>query len=426
MANISRPRGTNDIPPGESPRWQYLEEQIRRLCRLYGYQEIRTPIFEHTELFERGVGGTTDIVEKEMYTFKDRGGRSITLRPEGTAGAVRLYLENNLAAGAQPTKMYYLSTEIFRYERPQAGRLRQHHQFGVEAFGAQDPALDAEVIGLAAHLLADLGLKELSVHVNSIGCPVCRAGYRRVLQEYYEPHRASLCEDCRRRVDRNPLRLLDCKVPHDRELAAGAPRMRDHLCEECAAHFQGLQEHLADLEIPYEVDTGIVRGLDYYTKTVFEIIHQGLGAQNVLCGGGRYDGLIEEIGGPPTPGVGFGMGMERLLLTLEKEGIELPTPAGIDVFVAAVGEEAHRRAVRIVSRLRRAGVSADMDYLGRSLRKQMKFADKYPSRFVLILGEEELATEEAPLRDMRSGEQWAVPFAGLEEFIAAKTGGGER
>ncbi len=403
-----RPRGTADVLPDEVAKWQHLEQKIREICTEYGYQEIRTPVFEHTELFQRGLGEGTDIVEKEMYVFKDRGGRSLTLRPEGTAAAARAYLENNLYAGPQPTKLYYVEP-LFRYERPQAGRLRQHTQFGIEVFGTQHPAVDAEIIGLAVDFLGRFGLDNLQVRINSLGCPGCRSGYRERLLEYFRPHLDQLCPDCLRRFEKNPLRLLDCKVEECRRWVSEAPSMLDFLCEECGVHFEHLRGYLEILNIKYEIDPGIVRGLDYYTKTVFEIKYQDLGAQDTVCGGGRYDGLMEECGGPRIPASGFGLGLERLLHTLEKEGYAFPEPVRPWVYLVTAGEKAFAGGFRLLAELRREGFPSDMDYLGRSLRSQMKQAHKARARYAVILGEEELARGTVTLRDLDRGEQREIP-----------------
>lgn len=415
----TRPRGTLDVTPADAPKWHYLEEQIRRITRQYGYAELRTPVFEHTELFTRGVGETTDVVEKEMYTFTDKGGRSLTLRAEGTAPAVRAYLENRLDAGPQPAKVYYVGP-IFRYERPQAGRLRQHTQFGVEAFGSSDPALDAEVIQLAWDFLSRLGLTGLTLNVNSLGCPICRPVYRQALLEHYRPHLAGLCEDCRRRYAQNPLRLLDCKQEQCRRVGSGAPTVLAHLCPECAGHFTRLRRYLDECQVEHQVNPGIVRGFDYYTKTVFEIVYVGLGAQSTVCGGGRYDGLIEQVGGKPTPGIGFGLGLERLLLTMEKQGVPTGAAPGVDLFVATVGAEAAERAPAMVSRLRRQGMAVELDYLGRGLKGQLKHADRLGSRFVVVLGDEELATGRARLKEMATGEEAEVSLESLPEWLRGR------
>ena len=416
------PRGTNDVLPAEAPKWRYLEDKIREICHQYGYAELRPPVFEHTELFQRGVGEATDIVEKEMYTFSDRGGRSLTLRPEFTAGLVRAYLEHKLYAGAQPAKLWSFGPG-FRYERPQAGRFRQFNQWDVEVFGSQHPAVDAEVIQIGLALAERLGLKGLIVHLNSIGCPICRPVYREKLREHYRPHLEELCESCRSRYDRNPLRLIDCKEEGCKPLAAGAPTVIDCLCEECAAHFREVQRYLKELGVEYDIDTRIVRGLDYYTKTVFEVIYPPLGAQSTVWGGGRYDGLMETLGGPPTPGVGYAMGVERMLSTLELMKVSIPEPQRMDVFIATVGERAFKEALPSVYRLRAAGLSAEIDYLGRSLKAQMKYAGKYRARYVAIVGEEELNRGAAVLRDMDSGSQEEVRLSDLPaEVSRRKTG----
>ncbi|MEW6724606.1 MAG: histidine--tRNA ligase [Bacillota bacterium] len=414
---IKAARGTRDVLPSEAVKWRYLEDQIHRLCREYGYQEIRTPVFEHTELFVRGVGDTTDIVEKEMYTFDDRGGRSLTLRPEGTAPTVRAYLEHGLGHAAQPTKLYYMGP-IFRYERPQAGRYRQHTQFGVEVFGASDPAVDAEVICMCIDLYQRLGLRDISVSLNSIGCPVCRPAYRERLIAHYRASMEELCGDCLRRLERNPLRVLDCRREGCRRLAAVAPRSLEHLCPECTGHFTAVKNLLTALGVNYQVDAGIVRGLDYYTKTVFEVYASGIGAQNALNGGGRYDGLVETIGGTPTPGVGFGLGLERLLLVLEDRGCYLPDPPGVDAFLVTLGDRARRAGLELLYRLRKAGVSSDLDYLGRSLKAQMKYAAKLPARWAVVLGDDELERGVAALKDLTRGAQLEVSLDELVEFLA--------
>ncbi|MBE3589242.1 MAG: histidine--tRNA ligase [Firmicutes bacterium] len=410
----SRPRGTADIVPPDTARWQWLESLARDVCRVYGYFEIRTPTFEHSELFHRGVGDTSDIVEKETYTFEDRGKRSLTLRPEGTASVVRAYLENGLHNRPQPVKLYYLSLPIFRYEKPQAGRLREHHQFGVEALGSDDPHLDAEVIALSLDFVRRAGLTQLDLRLNSIGCPACRPRYREVLVEYYRGHTGEMCADCRRRLERNPLRLLDCKT--DRALAAAAPRSLDFLCEACRAHFDGLKAALEELGIGYTVDPTLVRGLDYYTRTVFEFTHGALGAQNALFGGGRYDGLAETLGGPRVPGVGFGLGMERLLGALAGEGRLPEAETGVTAFVIAA-DGARARALPLVQRLRAAGVAADMDFLDRSFRAQFKAAARYPAHFAVILGEAELAAGAAAVKDLERGVQETVPLDDLAEYL---------
>lgn len=423
----TRPRGTIDVLPGTTEKWQFVEQAFREVCRTFGYGEIRTPMFEHTELFERGVGETTDIVEKEMYTFVDRGGRSVTLKPEGTAPTVRAYLEHRLLLRPQPVKLYYIM-QIFRYERPQAGRQRQHQQFGVEVLGSADPAVDAEVIAVAMELFRRLGLRpvasapqgSLSVLLNSVGCPACRPAHREALTAYFHGRLDSLCRDCVQRFGRNPLRILDCKREKCREAVLGAPKMLDYLCDDCAAHFEQLTIHLADLQIPHEVEARLVRGLDYYTKTAFEIVCSHLGAQSSICGGGRYDGLVEVCGGPPTPGVGFGLGVERLILALEGAGVALGGARPIDVFVASAGGGARREALRLLARLRAAGMASDCDYGGRNLRAQMKLADRLKARFALIVGEDEMSRGVILLRDMVEGTQAEVNHADLLSILAER------
>lgn len=403
--------------PAESHKWHYIEKTIRELCARGGYREIRTPVFEHTELFLRGVGDTTDIVQKEMYTFLDKGERSVTLKPEGTAGVVRSFVENGLASQAQPTKMYYLGSPIFRYENPQAGRLREHHQFGVEVFGASSASLDAEIISIALKLFRTLGIKGLKTHINSIGCPECRPAYNTLLREYFTASKADLCPTCLGRLEKNPLRILDCKEEKCRRTVQGAPLIVDHLCVECKEHFESLKSYLETLEIEYEVDPYIVRGLDYYTKTVFEIISGSIGAQGTVCGGGRYDKLVKEIGGADIPGIGFGLGMERLLLVLENERIRIPEPPLYDVYFCTMGENARKKAFSIVAELRDLGFRADMDHCGRSLKAQFKYADKCGAPYVAVIAEDELAKGVAKLRDMRSSTEDEVQFSDLKLLI---------
>lgn len=412
------PRGTNDVLPEVAPAWRQVEEKIREICRQFAYGELRPPIFEHTELFQRGVGETTDIVEKEMYTFNDRGGRSLTLRPEITAGLVRAFIEHKLYAGPQPVKLTCIGPG-FRYERPQAGRFRQFTQWDVEVFGSQNPALDAEVIQIGVELARRLGLEGLIVHLNSIGCPQCRPVYREKLLEYYRPQLDGLCETCRSRYQRNPLRLLDCKEEACRPVAAAAPRVIDCLCDECGIHFNGVKSYLEVLGVQYRVDPKIVRGLDYYTKTVFEVIYPPLGAQSTVWAGGRYDGLVETLGGPPTPGVGFALGMERLLMTLEKMGRAPAGAAALDVFVAPMGSEALGPALGILTSIRRQGFTAETDYLGRSLKSQMKHADRLGARFVAILGSNEVAGRTVTVRRMAGGDQVEVSWDDLVGCLAS-------
>ncbi len=402
---IKAPRGTQDVLPKDSYKWHLLEKRIRELCDLYQFREIRTPAFEHTDLFIRGVGETTDIVEKEMYTFLDKGNRSITLKPEGTASAVRSLIEHKLYADPMPLKMYYLSTPVFRYEKPQAGRLREHHQFGVECFGSIVPNLDAEIISIAMTLFQQLGLKNLSLNINSIGCPTCRPVYRQKLKEYFETHKEDLCETCLSRLERNPIRILDCKNESCREVVKNAPRTIDYLCEDCSDHFHSLQEYLTILGYDFVVNPGLVRGLDYYTKTVFEIISTDLGAQSTVCGGGRYDKLVEECGGPDLAGIGFGMGIERLLMILEKQGLLPEEPYKNKVYIASMDEASKKEGFRLLALLRKNGISAEGDLMSRSFKAQMKYADKINFTHTVIIGEEEVKTKKFTLKNMELGTQ---------------------
>ncbi len=396
-------RGTQDVLPADSYKWQHIEQTALAVARDFGYREMRTPVFEHTELFQRSVGDTTDVVQKEMYTFDDKGGRSITLRPEGTAGAARALLEHGLHNGALPVKAAYI-TSCYRYEKPQAGRLREFHQFGVECFGAAAPQADAEVISLARLVLETLGVPGVTLHINSIGCPTCRAKYHEALRAYFTDRQDELCDTCRGRLERNPMRILDCKSPVCAAIAADAPVMLDYLCDDCAAHFEAVKGCLAEAEIPFDVNPHIVRGLDYYTRTVFEFESDALGAQAVVCGGGRYDGLIEELGGPHLPSLGFGMGLERLLLIMEAKECPFPTPPVCEVYLAPLGEAAARRCFAIASRLREGGVSVECDIAGRGLKPQMKYADKLGARYTIVVGDNEIETGKAKLKDMKTGE----------------------
>ncbi|MBO6245141.1 MAG: histidine--tRNA ligase [Anaerovibrio sp.] len=402
------PRGTKDILPDTVGDWLYVEDNIRSLCRRFGYQEIRTPMFEHTELFQRGIGEGTDVVDKEMYTFTDRGDRSITLRPENTASAVRAYLQNKLYAENALTKLFYIGS-MFRYDRPQAGRMREFHQFGVEAIGESNPAVDAEIILLAMKLLQGLGLNDLELYINSVGCPNCRAKYRTMLQDFFRDKLDDLCEDCRSRFDRAPMRILDCKKDAEKPYMKDAPKITDCLCDECSDHFQKLQKHLTKAGVKFELDPRLVRGLDYYTKTAFEVKYPPLGAQSAVAGGGRYDGLIEEMGGNPTPAVGFATGLERVLLALEKQGLLPDKNRSVDVYVVALGEAAQEEAFKLVMDLRDAGFSAAVDYAGRSMKAQMKQANKLGAKFAAIMGDDELSEGVVMLRDMAGSEQEKVP-----------------
>lgn len=410
---IQAPKGMKDVTPKESYKWQYIEKLMRSACAEFGYRETRTPVLEHTELFARGVGDTTDIVQKEMYTFTDKGDRSVTLKPEGTAGAVRMFLENKLFADAQPTKMFYLYCPVFRYEKPQAGRLREHHQFGVEVFGAPRASADAEVISLAVSILNELGIKSVKAKINSIGCPECRPKYNAALKEYLKANYDELCETCKTRYEKNPLRILDCKEKRCGEIAAAAPKVLDYLCPECQAHFEELKVSLDALGIEYEVDPMIVRGLDYYTKTVFELVSTEGAYTGTVCGGGRYDGLIEQLGGPKMNAVGFGMGMERLLLIAELSGAQIPQPRNVEVYVAAMGEEARKVGFTLTAKLRGSGIKTEFDHVGKSFKAQFKYANKIGARFVAILGDEELERGEVKLKDMETGDEGYVPIAAL-------------
>ncbi|MBQ9950058.1 MAG: histidine--tRNA ligase [Clostridia bacterium] len=398
-------KGMKDVLPNESAKWQYVERIMRALCAKHGFCEIRTPVLEHTELFLRGVGNTTDIVQKEMYTFTDKGDRSVTLRPEGTAGVARAFVEHRMADGALPVKMYYLNVPLFRYERPQAGRLREHHQFGVEMFGAKNAAADAECIALVFELMQELGVKGLRANINSIGCPECRPAYSAALREYLHDNLDNLCETCRTRYEQNPLRILDCKEAKCKEICKNAPKTIDCLCDDCKSHFENLKSCLDVLSIPYTVNPMIVRGLDYYTKTVFEVVSESLGAQSAVCGGGRYDNLVEEVGGSSMPAVGFGMGIERLIIMLENMGIHLPEQKMPDVYIASMGDAAQTEAMKLAYTLRNNGIYAEFDHVGRSFKAQFKYADKISAKAVIVIGESELESGEYKLKDMMLGSE---------------------
>lgn len=412
MIITTSPKGTEDLLPQESYKWHYLEKKFAETAAVYNYKEIRVPTFEHTELFERGVGDTTDVVEKQMYTFNDKGGRSVTLRPEGTASVVRSFLQNSLYALPMPMKMYY-NIACFRYENKQKGRLREFHQFGVEAFGAEDPGLDAEVVSLALTFLDSVGLKELSVNINSIGCPTCRKAYSEALKDYLRPHYDELCDTCKSRFERNPLRIIDCKSEECQEIVSGAPRLLDYICDDCRSHFEAFKACLDSMGIGYTIDPGIVRGLDYYTKTVFEIISGDF----TVCGGGRYDGLVEELGGKPCPAIGFGLGIERLLLRLEETGTVIPADEPVKVYIAPLGGNASAKAQSIVYELRKAGISADTDHMGRGLRASMKYADKLGALNTIVLGDNEIETGLVNIKNMSTGEQTPVRLDALAEYL---------
>ena len=404
---IKAPKGTMDVVPENSFKWQFIEDKIREITKEFGISEIRTPVFEHTELFQRGVGDTTDVVEKEMYTFNDKGDRSITLRPEVTAGAVRLFIEHGLFNNPMPIKTFYL-TSCYRYEKPQAGRLREFHQFGVEYFGTQNPSADAEMMQLPMLLYRRLGLKGLTLNINSIGCPKCRKAYNEKLREYLSGHYDELCDTCKSRYERNPMRILDCKSPVCKQIAKGAPLLIDNICQECEAHFEQVKKYLEAVGMDYEIDPYIVRGLDYYTKTVFEITAQNKNSNNTICGGGRYDGLVEELGGNATPACGFALGMERLLLTMEEQGIEIPDTSNVKIFVGSMGEQSSMFAHRLVQELRSIGVSAERDHMDRSVKAQLKYANKIRAEYVIVLGDDEIESGKVKLKNMAKGEEITV------------------
>lgn len=406
------PRGTKDILPEQVLNWVELEKKIREICKLYGYEEIRTPIFEHTELFQRGIGEGTDVVDKEMYTFTDRGERSITLRPENTAAVVRAYLQNKLYANGGLTKLFYIGS-MFRYDRPQAGRLREFHQFGVEALGEKNPAVDAEIILLAWDFLKSLGLEDLKLKINTVGCPACRPIYRQKLREYFTEYKDELCEDCQRRIEKNPLRLLDCKVDGEKEFVEDAPKIETCLCDECREHFNQVQKFLQAAKVDFEIDSRLVRGLDYYTKTAYEIQYTPLGAQAAVAGGGRYDGLVEEIGGNPTPGIGFAMGIERILIALEKQNLLKSTENKSEVFIVASGAEAEVYAFEILTDLRRRNISATMDFAKRTMKAQMKQAAKSGAKFALIIGEDEVNSKTVTIKNLETSEQEKISLQDL-------------
>ncbi len=405
---INKPRGTEDILPADSLLWQKIEEAAREVCATYGYKEIRTPVFEDTALFQRGVGDTTDVVQKEMYTFEDKGGRSITLRPEGTASLVRSFIENSLYADPQPTKLFYLIS-CYRYEKPQSGRLREFHQFGIECFGGTSDATDAEVIALALAFFEKLGVQGLKLNLNSIGCPVCKKEYNEKLRDYFSKHTDKLCETCKTRLDKNPMRIIDCKSEICSAIAKDAPKMIDHLCEDCQAHLDKTTKYLDAMGISYLIDPTIVRGLDYYTRTVFEITSDALGAQSTVCGGGRYNGLVEELGGKPTEGIGFAAGLERLVMIMKSQGLDKNYTADApSLFVAAIGETADIATQKLVYDLRKAGIHALRDLCNRSVKAQMKYANKLGAKYSMVLGEDEITANQAELKNMETGESSSV------------------
>jgi len=401
---INAPKGTRDVLPDQAYKWHFVEKAFQELSGLYGFREMRNPVFEHTELFTRGVGDTTDIVEKQMYTFEDYANRSITLKPEGTASVVRAFIEHKLYAEMQPSKYYYI-IPCFRYEKPQSGRLREFHQFGVEVFGSADMMADAEVIALARDFIDGLGIRDVTLKINSIGCPECRVKHREALRSFLKDRYDGLCDTCKSRYERNPMRILDCKSPVCQGLVAGAPLMIDYLCDECAKALEELKSNLSAMGIDFEIDPGIVRGLDYYTKTAFEFVSCGIGAQGTVCGGGRYDHLIEQLGGPPMPGVGFGLGIERLLMVMEASGAVIPEPSAADVFIAVIGGEAKRFGLSLLRKLRKQGVKAEMDVQSRNIKGQFKYADRLNAGYTIVIGENELAAGKVTLKKMSNSEQ---------------------
>ncbi|MGD0339435.1 MAG: histidine--tRNA ligase [Bacteroidota bacterium] len=412
-------KGTKDILPEDVPKWQYVEDVLRQLTQAYNYKEIRTPVFEETALFARGIGDLTDIVSKEMYTFTDRSGDSLTLRPEMTAGVLRAYIQYNIGEQQPLTKLYYIAP-IFRQERPQAGRFRQFHQFGIEAVGSQDAALDAEVIGLAVELYRRIGIPKAILKINSVGCEVCRPLYRTVLKNHLARIFERLSSESQNRFDQNPLRILDSKNENDQKLTADAPLMKDHLCLECAEHFRSLQHHLTNLEIAYEVDGRIVRGLDYYTKTAFELLSPDLGSQDALAGGGRYDLLIEQIGGKRTPGVGFAAGIERILMVMDKQKLSFGDDRPLSLFIVTLDDHARLWGMKAIDGLRRLGISCETDYLRRSVKAQMREADRQHARYVLVVGSDELETQRGKLKNMREGSEEEINIAELTAVIQTR------
>lgn len=406
---INAPKGTKDVLPAQSAKWQFIEKCAREVAEVYNIKEIRTPVFEHTELFLRGVGQTSDVVNKEMYTFEDKGGRSVTLKPEGTAGAARMFIENGLASTPMPLKAFYI-TPCFRYERPQAGRLREFHQFGIEVFGSAAPETDAEVIFAASDFLKKLNVKNVKLKLNSIGCRICRGEYNKALKKYFEPHLEKMCLTCRTRFESNPLRMLDCKEEECKKITAGAPKILDYLCPDCKTHFEKVKGILNGCNVQYTVDSGIVRGLDYYTKTVFEFVSEDIGAQGTVCGGGRYDNLFEDLGAQQLPAIGFGAGIERLMLVMENTGVAFPEEQKIRIYIAGMDDNSRAAAIRLASELRGRGISAEVDLMERSVKAQMKYADKLGAEYVAVIGSSELEAGAAAIKKMSDGSSQTVNF----------------
>ncbi len=414
MINI--PKGTKDVLPDQSYKWQFIENCARETACAFGMKEVRTPVFEHTELFARGVGDTTDIVNKEMYTFLDKGGRSITLKPEGTAGVARMFVEKGLASAPLPLKAYYI-TPCYRYERPQAGRLREFHQFGIEMFGSAEPYADAEVIFAASSFLDKLGIKDTRLEINSIGCKSCRARYNAALKEYFSARADEMCPVCRDRLNKNPLRILDCKEEGCRQIIKGAPSILDYLCDDCSKHFASVRALLDAQGVQYCVNPGIVRGLDYYTRTVFEFVSTSIGAQGTVCGGGRYDGLISELGGPSIPAIGFAAGIERLMLLMENTGVAFPEQPVPEIYIAGMDESSRAEAFSLVSELRKRGICAEADLMNRSVKAQMKYADKIGAKYVAVIGGDELANRTVNVKKMSDGTSQSVAFADIYDYL---------
>lgn len=417
MLNV--PKGTKDLLPQDSYKWHYIENAAREIAAEYNFKEIRTPTFEHTEVFLRGVGETTDVVNKEMYTFLDKGNRSITLKPEGTAGVARAFIENGLQSGTLPAKLYYI-TSCFRYERPQAGRLREFHQFGVEFLGASSPDADAETILLAKNFLDRLGIKNLTLYINSIGCKECRKKYHAALKAYLKEREEGLCQLCRERMEKNPLRVLDCKNEECKKITAGAPKILDYLCDDCKEHLNKVEKLLTLAGAEYKLAPNIVRGLDYYSRTVFEFVSEEIGAQGTVCGGGRYDGLISSIGGNDTPGIGFAAGIERLLLVMENTGVQIPEEPGVKVYFAPMGEAEAERAFMLAEKLRKNGISAETDHVGRGIKSQFKYADKINAEYVGVIGSEEYSKNVVKLKNMKSGEEREIAEDDVIAFLIEK------
>lgn len=428
MLLTQAPRGTRDVLPDESYLWQLIEKTQREVCALHGIREVRTPVFEHTELFQRSVGDTTDVVQKEMYTFKDRGDRSITLKPEGTAGTVRAFIESSLYAQPLPQKMCYINCPVFRYEAPQSGRLREHHQFGIEIFGAPDASCDAELISLALDVIGRMGVKNLMLRINSIGCPECRETYKKRLIEFLNERKGNLCKDCLNRLERNPLRVLDCKEEGCKRATVGAPSILDNLCDECKTHFENLKRYLDAMGIKYEVDSRIVRGLDYYTKTVFEIITKVPGengkpdSELTVCGGGRYDGLVEQVGGPKCAGIGFGMGTERLIMVMKQQGVQPEPPRLYDAFIVTMGDDARVEGIKLARELRANGVKCDIDHAARSMKAQFKYANKLGAPVVAVIAGDELAQGVVKIKDMAKSEEHTIARADVAAEIKKMLG----